>query len=89
MRCLDCMNATTDMADTTDPSFRAKPVIALCAWCGAAVCCYHARTTRVEPPRIGLVPQTTPGVRRILCTPCSGTAATASTARPRVAAASP
>jgi hypothetical protein len=80
MRCLDCMTATTD------PSLRAEPVVALCAYCGAAVCYHHAGTTRVEPPRIGLVPQTTPGARRILCTQCAGTAATP---RPRVAAATP
>jgi hypothetical protein len=84
MHCLDCMT-TTDMAATTDPSFRAKPVVALCAYCGAAVCHHHARTTRVDPPRISLVPQTTPGVRRILCTQCAGTPATASTP-PRIAA---
>jgi hypothetical protein len=89
MRCLDCMTATTDMAATTDPSFRAKPVVALCACCGAAVCYHHAHTTRVDPPRIGLIPQTTPGVRRILCTQCAGTAATVSSPHPRVAAARP
>jgi hypothetical protein len=38
MHCLDCMTATTD------PSFRAKPVVALCAYCGAAVCYHHTRT---------------------------------------------
>jgi hypothetical protein len=86
MHCLDCMTATTDMAATTDLSIRAKPVVALCAYCGAAVCHHHARTTLVGPPRIGLVPQTTPGVRRILCTQCAGTAATAHTPRPRTAA---
>jgi hypothetical protein len=62
MRCLDCMAATTDMATITDPSSRANSVVALCAYCGAAVCHHHARATRVDPPRIGLVPQMTPGV---------------------------
>jgi hypothetical protein len=80
MHCLDCMTATTD------PSFGAEPVVALCAYCGAAVCYHHARTIRVDHPRISLVPQTTPGVRRILCTQCAGTAATARSPRPRVAA---
>jgi hypothetical protein len=81
MHCLDCMAATTD------PSFGAEPVVALCAYCGAAVCYDHARTARVHSPRIGLNSQATNGVRRILCTQCAGTAATASTPRPRVAAA--
>jgi len=80
MHCLDCMTATTD------PSFGAEPVVALCAYCGAAICYHHTRTTRVDPRRIGVVPRTTPGVRRILCTQCAGTAATASTPRSRVGA---
>ena len=79
MYCLDCMTANTD------PTSAANPVVALCAYCGAAVCYHHTRTSRVAPPRIGLVSQTTRGVRRILCTQCAGTAATASAPRPRVA----
>jgi hypothetical protein len=81
MHCLDCMIATTE------PSFVAGPVVALCACCGAAVCSRHARTTRVHPPRIGLVSQTRHGVRRILCTQCAGTGAAAGTPHPHVAAA--
>lgn len=81
MHCLDCRAAGTD------PSFDAGPVVALCAYCGAAVCYHHARTTRVPPPRIGLVPQTMHGVRRILCAQCAGAAVTASTPHPHVAAA--
>ena len=80
MHCLDCITASMDS------SFAAGPVVALCAYCGAAVCAHHARTTRVHPPRIGLVSQTTHGVRRILCTQCAGPAATASTPPPLVAA---
>jgi hypothetical protein len=83
MHCLDCMTATTDR------SSGAEPVVALCAYCSAAVCYHHARTIRVHPPRIGLVAQTTPGFRRILCTQCAGAAATASTPHTRVAATTP
>jgi hypothetical protein len=81
MHCLDCKTASTD------PSFGAGPVVALCAYCGAAVCYHHARTTRVHPARIGLNSQTTHGVRRILCAQCAGTAATASSPHPHAAAA--
>ncbi|TWF74959.1 uncharacterized protein DUF2180 [Pseudonocardia hierapolitana] len=85
MRCLDCMTAGID------PSFGPEPVVALCAYCSAAVCYHHARTTSVAPPLIGLVAQTTRGVRRILCTQCAGTATTASASapRPRAGAATP
>ena len=86
MHCFDCMTATPDIAATIVPSFRAKPVVALCAYCGTAVCHHHARSTCADPRRIGLVPQTAPGVRRILCTRCAGTATTAGTRRPRIAA---
>jgi hypothetical protein len=83
MHCLDCTTATTD------PAFSAEPVVAMCAYCGAAVCNHHARITRVHPPRIGLVAQTTHGVRRILCAQCAGTAVSASTPHPRAVAAPP
>jgi hypothetical protein len=81
MHCLDCMTAAGG-----DAPFGTEPVVALCAYCGAAVCYQHALTTRVDPPRIGLIPQTRLGTRRILCAECAGAAVT-STPRPRVGAA--
>jgi hypothetical protein len=81
MHCLDCMTAGSDA------SFGAEPVVALCAYCGAAVCYRHAYTTRVDPPRVGLVAQTRSGARRILCAECSGAAPAGSFPRARVGAA--
>jgi hypothetical protein len=81
MHCLDCMTAASDAP------FGAEDVVALCAYCGAAVCYHHAHTTRVNPPRIGLVSQARTGARRILCSECAGVTPTASFPRPRVGAA--
>jgi hypothetical protein len=80
MHCLDCMTAASDAP------FGAEPVVAFCAYCGAAVCYHHAHTTRVDPPRVGLNAQTRPGTRRILCTECSGAASIRSFPRPGVGA---
>jgi hypothetical protein len=80
MNCLDCMIAASDAP------FGAEPAVALCAYCGAAVCYHHAHTTRVDPPRIGLVSQARAGTRRILCSECAGATATVNFPRPRVGA---
>jgi hypothetical protein len=47
-----------------------------CAYCGAGVCLDHARVVTPGRPPIGVVPQSSVGERRIVCTTCyTGSAA--------------
>jgi hypothetical protein len=50
-----------------------------CAYCGAGVCLDHARVVIPGRPPIGVVPQSSIGERRIVCTTCYAGSATGGT----------
>ena len=62
MNCLECsMSPAIDVPNTATGD---------CAYCGAGVCLDHARVVALKPTRIGVVPDSRKGARRITCTTC-------------------